>query len=134
MNIEKYRRIIGDGKLLQAGEYFPFLDLSAWLDFHTESSAGFSIGEVQGNVYTTMGRLDIHHPCPGHIKVQLRCSLPEQYMAFDLLKEAVNQIFIAVAIPTDETYEAVFIPAMGGMALSQHIDRDGRTDRLVTRK
>ncbi len=134
MNIEKFRRIIGNGKLLQAGEHFPLLDMSAWLDFHTENSAGFSIGEVKGNVYTTQGHFDIHHTCFRHIKVQLRGSLPEKYLTYEQLKEAVDQIFVALAIPADETYEAIFIPAMGGIILNQYVDRDGMSDRLVTRK
>lgn len=134
MNLEKYRTTIGGGKLMQRGETYPILDIFAWLDYATESSAGFSIGSVSGNARATKGHLDIHHPCPGHIKAHLHYSLPEKYLALGVLRDVISQTFVALAIPSDEIYEAVFIPAAVGMALTQYVDRDGRSDRMVTEK
>ena len=134
MNIEKYKRIIGDGKLLQRGEEFPVLGLLARLSYFTESSAGFSILDVIGGVHTEKGHLDIHHSCPKHIKAYLTCSLSEEYITFEQTKKAVEQIFQALEIPSDETYEASFIAATGGIHLGEYVNREGLTDRLVTRK
>ena len=134
MNIEKYRRIIGGGKLLQSGQDFPLLDLTARLTCFTDSSAGFSVSEKRGNVYWVKGHLDIHHPCPGHVKTYLQCSLPEEYITFESARRAIEQIFQALEIPLDETYEAGFVQLTGGIQLSEHVDRHGMTDVMVTRK
>lgn len=134
MNIEKYKRIIGDGKLLQRGEEFSVLGLLARLDYFTESSAGFSISDVIGAVHNVKGHLDIHHPCPKHIKAYLTCSLPEEHTTFESARKAVEQIFQALEIPLDETYEAHFMQSTRGIQLSEHVDRDGMTNVMVTRK
>src|SRR5437016_4395343 len=91
-------------RTVKSATHFEILDLEAKLDFQTESSAGFSVGRTgplrfpksedpgmnqmhellnkTTNIpaFRVLGWIDVHHPCKGHIKAQLRIALPPEHV------------------------------------------------------
>src|SRR5262245_22660492 len=97
--------------LYNSGDEFPILDLLARLAFKTDSSISFMLGQLgdtlnfadgesfevgPGGVFKEIGGLDVHYPCEGHIKVQLRVVLPTKYHACDQMCKLVEEIFFAL--------------------------------------
>ncbi len=85
----------------------------------------------RGGVFTCVGRLEVHHPCEGHIKAQVMAILGEQYHHWEKMRDLVQQTFAALGIPADETYEADFVCPAKQSAMLQHVDKNGYTDALV---
>jgi hypothetical protein len=131
-------------RYLSKGYMLIVLDLSAQLEFRTSASVGFLLGtwdgrsaaettEVligRGGVFTAVGTLDVHHPCEGHMKAHVRVVLPEKYHTWEQMREAVQQVFAALSIPSDETYEADFVSPSRQTGIEQATNRDGVSDRL----
>ena len=111
---------------------FRVLDLTARFSFKTESSISFSLERHSKGLLPTrqIGWIDLHYPCDGHIKVQVRISLPSEYHADDKFRAIVTAIFAAVSVPVDETWDAVLFETRGVMETGQPVNRDGLTDRL----
>ena len=108
--------------LISKGE-FQVHDLAASLEFSTPTSAGFSLTRTEKPQLNsipgreTVGWLDVHHPCDNHPRARLRIALPRE--SFELLQThnqrlgLVRDIFTALAIPVDESYDALFFTPQG---------------------
>jgi hypothetical protein len=120
---------------LHCGHGFDVLDLSAKLAFKSETSIAFSIGRPfvtrSGPVGSVcVGWIDVHHPCDGHIKAQLRIRIPPEYHEFDKKKNVIRTVFGALSIPLDETYEATFFSSDNVQSVQQRTNRDGIWDAI----
>lgn len=130
---------------------FRVLDLSARLAFKSAASVSFDLGRhsdtlvlpgggFRGDdlvldvgprgVFNSIGRVDVHHPCEGHIKTQLRVVLPAEYQRIEQMREFVATIFGALGIPSDETFESLFVSPEQQTSYENATDREGWTDRL----
>ena len=110
------------------------LDLTARFDFKTRDSISFLLMRADEPRFNQVGWIDVHHPCDHHIKVQIKGSLSQEYIEEDKLETIITSLFDALEIPQDETYEASFACSSGGMSLSRYIDRNGQSDRMVSKK
>jgi hypothetical protein len=109
----------------KAGDEFAILDLVAQFEFKTASSLSFRLCAVvrageprlpemgnepwellleHGPVVIGIGWLDVHHPCEGSHRLQLRIGLPERYVSSEPLQELVRQVIVAVGLPDDESF------------------------------
>jgi hypothetical protein len=130
---------------------FRVLDLSARFAFRSATSISFDLGRYSdtlrlpgggpfggdfvmnvgpGGVFKVTGRIDVHHPCEGHIKAQLLVVLPAEYHPFERVQEFVATIFEALGIPPDETFEALLVSPVQQMVYENATDREGRSDRM----
>jgi hypothetical protein len=121
---------------LHGGHGFDVLDLSAKLAFKSETSIAFSIGRPcvtrSGPVGSVcVGWIDVHHPCDGHIKAQLRVRVPAEYHDFDKKKIVIHTVFEALSIPLDETYLATFFSSDNVQCIEQRTNRDGVWDAIA---
>jgi hypothetical protein len=135
-----------DTRRWERGQEFVLLDLVAQMEFKSESSLSFYLGTKgdtlllpgmeepwvtgPGIVFTVIGWVDVHYPCEGHIRAQLRICLPEKYHEPERRLELVQQLFGRLGIPADETYEAHFIAASRETLIEQAWNPHGKTDRL----
>ncbi len=110
------------------GPQFAVLDLSAAFEFKAATSVGFHLGRSVPRAFFVVGRLEVHHPCDGHVKARLTVVLPEEYHPGERMLDLVRRVFAELDIPADETYEAHFIAPGRQSALFQHTDRNGVTD------
>jgi hypothetical protein len=115
------------------GHGFNILDLSAKLAFKSETSISFSVGKpiiirdkCAGSL--AVGWIDVHHPCDGHVKTQLRIRIPVEYHDFHQEKIIIRTVFEILGIPLDETYEATFFSGDTVRCISQRTNRDGIWD------
>ena len=76
------------------------------------------------------GRVDVHHPCEGHIKTQFQVVLPAEYHPFERMQEFVATVFEALDIPSDETFEALFVSPEQQTGYENATDREGMSDRM----
>jgi len=102
---------------------FQIHDLVASLEFCTPTSAGFNLTRTESPepnslpARETVGWFDIHHPCDSHPRARLRIALPPE--SFALLQThaqrlgLIRDIFSALAIPLDESYDASFFTPEG---------------------
>jgi hypothetical protein len=125
---------------------FPVLDLVASFEFKSRSSISFMLGQRSNTlmipgmggplflgrdaVFNEIGRIDVHHPCDGHIKAQLLIVLPAEYHASDRRERLIEQVFEALSIPPDETFEALFVSPNEQLLDERTTDREGNSDRL----
>jgi hypothetical protein len=130
---------------------FRVLDLSARFAFRSATSISFDLGRFSdtlvlpgggfdgedfvmktpaGRVFNVAGRVDVHHPCEGHIKTQLQVLLPAEYHPFEQMKEFVETVFKALGIPSDETFEAHFVSPEQQTGYENATDREGMSDRM----
>jgi hypothetical protein len=138
--------VVLDTNRWQKGQEFALLDLVAALKFKSASSLSFELGTKGGDlwvpgmveprvigpgmVFTVIGWVDVHYPCEGHIKTQLRVCLPKRYHEPEQMRNLVQQLFKELGIPADETHEAEFVAASKQTGVEQATDRHGMTDRL----
>ena len=131
--------------LYQHGDRFPVLDLLASCAFKSPGSVSFDLGTMgdtlfpsdsepisvsPGIVFNIICLVDVHHPCEGHIQAGFRVLLPARYHTWERMRDFVQQMFSALGIPADETYEALFVSAEHQAAIEQATDRNGMTDRI----
>jgi hypothetical protein len=130
---------------------FQVLDLSARLAFKSATSISFDLGRYSdtltlpggdllggdfvmdvgpGGVFKVTGRVDVHHPCEGHIKTQLHVLLPAEYHPFEQMKVFVATVLEALGIPSDETFEASFVSPEQQTGYENATDREGMSDRI----
>lgn len=102
------------------GDGFAILDLVAEFQFKTTSSLSFLLGRKQDSlqvpdmdepwvlgscrVFCVIGWLDIHHPCDGPHRLQLRVGLPERYARWKSMRDLVPQVIAALKLPAAESY------------------------------
>jgi hypothetical protein len=129
---------------------FPVLDVFATFAFKTGTSVSFELGRFSDTlrlpggafgddfsfkvgmcgVFRIVGRVDVHHPCEGHIKAQLHVVLPAEYHETERMERLVAEIFAALAIPADETFEALFVSPSQQTSCENATDREGMSDRI----
>jgi hypothetical protein len=130
---------------------FRVLDLSARFAFKSATSISFALGRYSDTLrlpgggpfgddfimkvgpdaaFYVTGRVDVHHPCEGHIKAQLHVVLPAEYHPFERMREFVATIFEALGIPSDETFESQFVSPDQQVAYENATDREGLSDRM----
>ncbi len=130
---------------------FRVLDLSARFAFRSATSISFDLGRYSdtlrlpsggpfggdfvmkvgpGGVFKVAGRVDVHHPCEGHIKAQLHVVLPAEYHSSERVLEFVGAVFEALGIPSDETFEALFVSPEQQTSYENATDRNGMSDRM----
>lgn len=108
-------------KFLTHEDEFPVLDLVARLEFKSHSSISFGLSRKMWG----KGWIDVHHPCDGLIKAQIRVQINDDYLTLDKMKAVIESIFDALRIPSDETYEAEFFRASAIVQIGQPLSRDG---------
>jgi hypothetical protein len=102
------------------GDAFAVLDLVAAFRFKTASSLSFQLGTRgdtlqlpgmdepwtlgAGRVFTVIGWLDVHHPCEGLHRLQLRVGLPDRYACWESMRDLTPQVKAALELPADEPY------------------------------
>ena len=105
------------------GDGFTVLDLVAEFQFKTVSSVSFQLGTKgdilhvpgmdepwvlgEGRVFSVIGWLDVHHPCEGFHRLQLRVGLPDRYATWESMRDLVPQVKAALGLPADESYQIV---------------------------
>jgi hypothetical protein len=130
---------------------FRVLDLSARFAFRSATSISFDLGRYSdtlrlpsggplggdfvmnvgpGGAFKVTGRIDLHHPCEGHIRTQLLVVLPAEYHPFERMREFVGAVFEALGIPPDETFEALVVSPGQQTAYENATDREGMSDRM----
>jgi hypothetical protein len=110
------------------GPKFAVLGLLAGFEFKTATGVGFHLGHSRPPGFFVVGLLEVHHPCEGHVKARLTVVLPEEYRAWERMRDLVQQVFAELSIPADETYEARFVAPGRQSGLLQHTDRNRVTD------
>ena len=110
------------------GDEFTVLDLVAQCQFKSVSSLSFQLGTsvvresprlpemddmdeellnflLEGaGFFVVVGWLDVHHPCNGPHRLQLRVGLPDRYVCWESMRDLVPQVIAALQLPTDESY------------------------------
>jgi hypothetical protein len=107
-----------------------WLSNSLTLPFGTNSEENVVFTDDKPFVFHVIGGIDVHHPCDGHIKTQIRMRIPAEYHYVDRMKALLKSVFELLAIPPDETYEAVFFSTDKIISIEQATDRHGMTDRV----
>jgi hypothetical protein len=106
------------------------LDLAALFTFKSDSSISFKLGRYADSMFWSVGFVDVHYPCEGHIKAHLRVLIQKGSVSHEQRVVLVKQMFDALGIPKDEAYEATFIVEDVWTELHQPVNREGMTDRL----
>jgi hypothetical protein len=117
------------------GDGFALLDLIAQFQFKTASSLSFQLGKVvdhnsprlpemgdepwdflleSGTVLVVIGWLDVHYPCDGLHRLQLRVGLPDRYLCWESMRDLVREVLAMLELPNDESY---------------HVELDGLSQR-----
>lgn len=116
--------------LYEWGDEIEVLGLVAPFAFKSPGSISFNLAKREDGTLYILGWLDVHYPRESHIKVQLRVVLPAAQYTWEQMRDAVRQMFSALGIPADETYEATFVHGEEQIRIDQATDRNGMTDRL----
>jgi hypothetical protein len=110
------------------GDEFPILDLVAQFRFRSPFSLSFELVKLVGRdsprlpemgdepwefllaggpLRVVIGWLDVHHPCEGHHRLQLRVGLPDRYVFWESMRDLVPQVKAALGLPADEPYHVL---------------------------
>src|SRR5438874_12344603 len=115
-----------DTALWKDGDEFSVLDLVAKFEFRTASSLSFLLGKLgipkldneplqsllkPGLMFIVDGWLDIHYPCIGVHRLQIRVGLPDRYVSWESMRDLVPQVIAALNLPTDVSYR-VFLEGL----------------------
>ena len=117
-----------DPKLRQLHTVVNGIELA--FSFHTETSISLS-ARSPGSQFAK-GWIDVHYPCSGHIKLQIRGALAEADLTGMTIKLIVESLMAQLSVSKEETFNAVFFSASKQMQMSQSTDADGMTDRIDT--
>jgi hypothetical protein len=126
------RRAMNTDRFNSREDKFSLLDLTARFNFKSASSVSFSLERHSKSLLPTrqIGWIDVHYPCQGHIKLQIRISLPTEYHTAEKLRMIVAAIVTATEVPVDEPYEVLLFAAKEPMGMAQPVNREGITDRI----
>ena len=121
-------------RLARLEDAFTISGLTARVGFRSSSSISFELGlrSQSGFTFSHVGWIDVHHPCDGHIKAQLRIKLPSQFHEPEQMESIIAKVFESLAIPPDETYETLCFFYERAMAIERATDREGGTDRIYS--
>jgi hypothetical protein len=101
------------------GAEFPILDLVARFLFKSTSSMSFDLGAERnladllpdagswvdlGKAFAIEGWLDIHHPCEGFYRLQIRVGLTDRYVSWESMQEVAKCVIAVLELPADESY------------------------------
>ncbi len=114
---------------------FNVMDFRAYFSFKTPNSISFDIERYSSSLCPVrqLGWIDVHYPCAGHIKVQIRVCLPQEYHdESEKMRTIANAVLNNLALPEDETYELHAFVGSETKELAQPINREGFTDRLYS--
>jgi hypothetical protein len=98
--------------------------------FHTETSLSLSVQSDASQF--ARGWVDIHYPCNGSTKLQIRGTLADVDLNTETVREIIGNLLTLLGIPKNETYEAVFFKASRQIQMTQSNDNESMTDRLET--
>jgi hypothetical protein len=121
MNTGRFQKRSADG--------FDAPELRVKFFFKTSTSIGFDLAMERFHS-TIVGKMQVHHPCDGHIKARIYVQLPKKHGDHNTLNQLRLQAFRSLDIPLDETYELEFTSAEDGLIIGQPVNRDGVTDRI----
>ena len=93
--------------------------------FYTESSIAFDVKSGGRR-----GWIDVHHPCSGDIKLQIRGALPEDWLESSKLNTVISALRRELEIPEDERFEAIFFKPTKNIGVENSTNREGVTDRV----
>ncbi|HMC28759.1 MAG TPA: hypothetical protein VKM56_13305 [Verrucomicrobiae bacterium] len=105
---------------------FSMGDAEITSSFATETSVSFKV-----RIGGFLGWIDVHFPCGGHIKVQVRAALPMAWLEPAKMRELIKAILEHLGISKNETCEAVFFHPQNTIMIAQAMSRDGKTDRIA---
>ena len=111
---------------------YDILDMTASLAFRSATSISFNLSRQSKSLCParSLGWIDVHFPCEGHIKTQIRVLIPKEYHEPNKLSAITRTILAIAEIPENETYDATFIDPATVTAMTQPVNRQGITDRL----
>lgn len=105
---------------IEADSEFSFLDLIGTRTFRTSASISFHLGHKsdhiqysdgsrhffgKNRVFNVVGWLDVHYPCEGFHKLQIRCSLPDSYVRYESMRDLVFQLCEILCLPVHTPYK-----------------------------
>jgi hypothetical protein len=93
--------------------------------FCTDSSISFDVKSGGRR-----GWIDVHYPCQGHIKVQIRGALPEDWLESSKLNSVISAVRRELDIPEDETFEAIFFKPTKNIGVENSVNREGVTNGI----
>lgn len=105
-------------------------ELSASFSFATETSISLTIHDVKTLAFR--GWIDVHYPCDGHIRLQLRISIAQVKIEPIFAKKVVEEVMSKLGLVDSETCEAIFFKATDRLRLSRGTNQEGLTDRIDT--
>jgi hypothetical protein len=95
--------------------------------FHTQTSTSFDVRSKKH-----FGWVDVHFPCHGPVKVQIRGALPDECLETSWIRQLVPALFEYLKIPKEETFEATFFKPVNVVKIGQSTNQAGETDRINT--
>ncbi len=99
---------------------FVFLDLVGNLTHSTAASVSFNLGTKsdyleqddgtrsflgKNRVFHIIGWLDAHYPCNGYHKLLIRCSLPNDYISYETMRDIIPCVIQALELPDEVSYD-----------------------------
>jgi hypothetical protein len=99
---------------------YTFFDLIGKIEFNTSASISFRLGKKsdyikyadgsqsycgKDGVFIVLGWLDVHYPCVGFHKLQVRCSLPGDHVSYELMRDLIFQLCAVLALPVNTPYK-----------------------------
>lgn len=117
---------------------FEFLDLIGQLSHSSASSVSFQLGRKtdsielptgnlqfmgEGRVFSVCGWLDAHYPCHGFHKLLVRCSLPNDYVRFESMRNLIRCVTAALGLPPNVSYQIHIESSINAMTM-EHPQED----------
>jgi hypothetical protein len=90
---------------------FRVLDLHAVLAFKTVGSISYNLDKEppNGEEKRRVGWIDIHHPCEGPTRSQVRVVITQEYFESNAMNTIVRTALTALDVPRDGRFEAEFV-------------------------
>lgn len=90
---------------------FRVLDLHATIAFKTHGSISYNLDKepTNGEGARRVGWIDIHHPCEGPIRSQVRVIITQEYFESNAMNSIVRTALNALSVPVDVHFEAEFV-------------------------
>ena len=121
---------------------FSLLDYVARRSFSTLTSVCFDLGVEEQfsfseaprtiiDAFRVKGWLEIHHPCDGHHKAQIRLAIPEPFEDWETTELVRSILFARLAIPDDETWVMEVFSIGRTFSFMQDVDRHGMTSGTI---
>jgi len=110
------------------------LEISLILTAKTPSSASYEVITSSRTLASgsSVGWVQVHHPCLGHIRLHIRGVLPERLLNQDSIKGIVSAIQSNLQIPAEETMDVVMCSQKAQIGISQATDTTGKIGRIET--